>query len=45
MTVLAWCIAWLLDFVIGDPQKLAASGTLDWQFNFSNSTCCAALLP
>lgn len=21
MTVLAWCIAWLLDFVIGDPQN------------------------
>ncbi|EAT5835937.1 cobalamin biosynthesis protein CobD, partial [Salmonella enterica] len=20
MTILAWCIAWVLDFIIGDPQ-------------------------
>lgn len=21
MTILAWCVAWLLDFIIGDPQN------------------------
>lgn len=21
MTLLAWCVAWLLDFIIGDPQS------------------------
>ena len=21
MTLLAWCLAWLLDFMIGDPQN------------------------
>ena len=21
MTILAWCVAWLLDFIIGDPQS------------------------
>lgn len=23
MTILAWCIAWVLDFIIGDPYSAA----------------------
>ncbi len=45
MTLLAWGVAWLLDFIIGDPQSCTASGTLDRQPDRRRSARRAPLLP